>query len=138
MEDVSNLLVCAVLKSEVVDELFNALVLLFVGDGKFQARCERECLTDGESGKEDVFLLDIRSVSGEGVLVHWDLVVEQNVSRDLSLWWDGNSVSHNIQERGFTSSRSSHNEGGLSGETDTCCVIDDQTARIFLSGRSLV
>ena len=131
MEDVSNLLVCAVLKSKVVDELLNAPILLFVGDGKFQARCERESLTDGEASKEDIFLLDVRSESGEGVLVHWDLVVEQDVSGDRCLIWDGNSVSQNIQEGGFTSSGSSHNEGGLSWEADTSCVIDDQSARIL-------
>jgi hypothetical protein len=130
MEDVSNLLVCAVLKSKVVDELLNAPILLFVGDGKLQARCERESLTDGEASKEDIFLLDVRSESGKGVFVHWDLVVEQDVSGDLCLIWDWNSVSQNIQERGFTGSGSSHNEGGLSGETDSSCVIDDQPARI--------
>ena len=138
MENVSNLFVCYILETKVVNKILDARILFLVGNGKFQACRESERLTNCETSKEYVFLLDISSIFGEGVFVNGDLIVEQDVTRDTSLIWDRNSVSQNIQERSFASTGGSHNEGGLSGETDTSCMIDDQSARIILTGCCLI
>lgn len=138
MENVSNLFMCYILETKVVNKILNARILFLVGYGKFQARRKSKRLTNFESSKEYVFLLDISSIFGEGLFIHRDLIVEQDATRDQSFRWDGNSVGQNIQERSFASTGGSHNEGGLSGETDTGCMIDDQSARILLTGCCLV
>ena len=81
MENITNLLVCAFLESQVNDELLNALVLLHIGNCELQAGSKCKSLTNGEACEENIFLLHISCVFSEGLFIDWNLVVEEDVTR---------------------------------------------------------
>lgn len=95
--DVTNLAFGDVSHAELSDDLVHEFVLLIITDFELEASCECESLTDCESREENVVLHDVRSKLLEALLVHGDLVVEEDVARELGARRRCHSVGQNVQ-----------------------------------------
>ena len=69
------------LHSEINDNLLDKPVLLFNWNFKLKSSSKFKRLFHLEGSEKYIILLDITTVFLEGLLVDWDLVIEENVTR---------------------------------------------------------
>jgi len=126
--DVTNTRVLDVVKSQVLNDIVDVLVLLLFAPLQLQTGRKCKGLVHGEVREQDIVLHNVGGVSGECLLVNGDAVVKQNISRYLCLVDQSDTIGKDIQQRSLSSSRSTHDVGGLAGGSITRAFFADLLA----------
>lgn len=85
-------------------------------------------------GEEHIVLHNVGCVSGVGILVHWDIVVESDLTWQLCLVNKRNTIGKNVKQRCFTGTGGTHDVSGDTGRSKTRAVFDDLLTSEFFSG----